>query len=69
MNHQSSLRSVEQTVYSVFVSMDTSDSDRCDALHICFGKVVRNDYTAAGTRVFVFAPAQHWQTFELFSPH
>lgn len=42
-----------------------------EMLHICFEKVVCNDYTAAGTRVFVFALAQHWQNtaFELFSPH
>lgn len=61
---------------SVFSLYGDSDSDRCevaasDALHICFGKVVCDDYTATGTRVFVFAQAQHWQhaKFELFSPH
>lgn len=65
-------------VYCAFlVSMDTPTRTdvRLQALmllgHICFEKVVCNDYTAAGTCVFVFAPAQHWQhtTFELFSPH
>lgn len=42
--------------------------DRCE--------IATSDYTATGARVFVFAPAQHWQkkktqnaTFELFSLH
>lgn len=61
-------------VSSVFILC--GESDRCEiaasnALHICFDEVVCNDYSATGTRVFVFAPAQHWwhAMFELFSPH
>ena len=70
-------RYLDQTVCILcLLSMDTtSQTDvRLQALMrstSVFEKVVCDDYTAAGTQVFVFAPAQQWQhaTFELFSPH